>query len=1014
MVDVRLYETQTSPVEDVWLYTTTPAFTQPLSVYMHSTGAGEGFGVDVSLYTTDQWVPVDAPGIGLWLRGDMTVEGSPVKWRDQSGNSKHADASSVFVFGAFGVFGKESLFVPAGDYLTLLTLDTDGGPCTVVVVYRTAGSTAAASQLVAWYGSASSANSIEIGSSGPMATSLSLGATASVSSARVGHNYGDDNRSHALVAVRSGLSASTVPDGYVGAVDGNARQIVDSGASANTFTASVGPFEADSQVAEVIVYNRALDGVDRASLDAYLAARYVWAPTDLPDNTCVLWLRGDLGQSPTGWEDQSGNGYHATQVGGAPYEPAVGTTLINGQATARFDVNAYYNLPDVYLTTGALTYFIVYKLDAPLGSNAFGVLAYWYDYNNAFSNVALLANFAGYSPLTVACGYNTTTPGVGFGTSDLYDANAHTVSFTYDAGGTSTPANYAAFDNWLALSSFSDGNEAVITGTIGGDGLGNGMVGEIAEIIIYDGVLSARDHLSVTEYLSRRYGTLAASASGSGTISPLVASGTGSHTNGATGTGSGTLSPLVAASSGAETMTGTGSGTLSSLVAASSGTETFTGTGSGTISPLDVAASGGETFTGTGSGTLAPLVADGTGSEVFTGTGSGTISPLVAASSGTESFTGTGSGALSPLEASGSGGETFTGTGSGTLQPLDAASSGAETFTGTGSGTIAPLEASGAGEESFTGTGSGTLSPLVADGSGAESFTGSGSCAISPLVCDGSGTETITGSGSGTLQPLAADGSGSAAGAGVTGSGSGTLSPLVADASGAETMTGTGSGAIAPLVASGAGAESMSGSGSAALSPLAADGAAVETITGTGDGSISPLVADGTGTHTAVGATGTGSCALAPLDASGSGTETLTGSGGGTIAPLVADGSAVLSFVGTGSAALGPLVAASSGTSLVHVTGTGGAVLSSLDASGAGLLVISGTGSASISSLVALGFRLFPATTLRAVDTTRRAGALDTTAQASGRETTTRAGGLDTTSAAGSTDTTPRARSTTT
>lgn len=890
---------------------------------------------NVSMRVTGGWLPSDVStpsDLKLWLRADVYEYTTSYVMTDRSMNGITATGNHAYdVAPSNNVFGMPSFLLPAGDYMSISpALATDGGDCTLAVVYR-GQSDANDSQIVGWYGTSSSANVANTGASYLLETSFALGATDSVASALVGHNYGLDSISHREVIVRDGLTTSDDPTGYACKVDSYSRQLIESDSAPMTHFSRIGAFDgtgtADAGIAEVIVYNRALAGDDLTNLHAYLDDRYQWAPTDIWANTCVLWLRGDLGQSPTGWEDQSGNGYHATQVAGAPYEPAVGTTLINGQATARFDVNAYYNLPDVYLTTGALTYFIVYKLDAPLGSNAFGVLAYWYDYNNASSNVALLANFAGYSPLTVACGYNTTTPGVGFGTSALYDANPHTVSFTYNGGGTSTPANYSAFGDWVGLSSFSDGNEAVITGVIGGDGLGNGMIGEIAEIIIYDGELSARDHLSVTEYLSRRYGTLAASASGSGTISPLVASGTGSHTNGATGTGSGTLSPLVAASSGAETMTGTGTGTLSSLVAASSGTETFTGTGSGTISPLDVAASGGETFTGTGSGTLSPLVADGAGSEVFTGTGSGTISPLVAASSGTETLTGTGSGALSPLEVSGSGGETFTGTGSGTLQPLVAASSGAETFTGTGSGAIASLVASGAGEETFTGTGSGALSPLVADGSGAEAFTGSGSCAISPLVCDGSGTETITGSGSGALQPLAADGSGSAAGAGVTGSGSGTLSPLVADGSAVESMVGTGSGALAPLEASGA---------------------------------------------------------------------------------------ALLSFVGTGSAALGPLVAASSGTSLVAVTGTGGAVLSSLDASGAGLLVISGTGSASISSLVALGFRLFPATTLRAVDTTPRTGALDTTAQASGRETTTRAGALDTTSAAGGTDTTPRARSTTT
>lgn len=851
MVDVRLYETQTSPAEDVWLYTTTPAFTQPLSVYMHSTGAGDGQTVDVSLHTTDQWVPVDAPDLALWLRGDMYDLSSVYVLKDQSGNGKDATASGAFdVTPTFAVYGKESMSMISGATMSIGALDTDGGPCTVVAVYRSR-SDAYASQILGWYGNGTDANVANVGSSYLLETSFSLGGTASVSSGTVGHNYGLDNISHREVIVRDGLAASTDATGYACKVDGNARELIASTNDPHTFTGGIGPFDGaqDSGVAEIIVYNRALDGTDLANLHAYLDERYVWQPTDLAENTCVLWLRGDLEQSPTLWADQSGNGNDATQVAGAPYEPAVGTTLINGQATARFDIYAFYDLPPLYLFTGACTVFFVYKLDAALGGSSFAILGYWEDSNNLTNNVALLANFGGYSPLTLECGYIGTSPGVGFGTSALYDDTPHTVSFTYNAGDPTDTASYTAFDNWIALSSAVDGNEVAITGKIGGDGLGNGMVGEIAEVIIYDGVLSARDHLSVIEYLSARYDTLSASGSGSGTLAPLIADGSGTASAGAgvTGTGSGTISPLVAAGSGTETMTGTGTGTLSSLVAASSGTETFTGTGSGTISPLVAAGSGAETFTGTGSGTLQPLDTSGSGGETFTGTGSGTLQPLVAASSGTETLTGTGSGTIAPLEASGA---------------------GTESFTGTGSGTLSPLVADGAGAESFTGTGSAALSPLVASGSGTETITGTASCAILPLVCDGSGTETITGSGSGTLQPLAADGSGSAAGAGVTGTGSCALSALVADGSAVESMVGTGSGTLAPLVASGAAALSFVGTGSAALGPLVASAAGTAWVN----------------------VTGTGGAVLSSLDASGSGLLVISGTGSASISALVALG----------------------------------------------------------------------------------------------------------------------------
>jgi hypothetical protein len=521
MPEIYLRAAQTSPAEDIWLYDTKADFVESLSVFMHSNLEIEGEATnDVILYSSNDWVPVAAPDLKLWLRADMAFAndsfGVPT-WRDMSGNGKHATDTLGSNYQTFGVFGKDSMFVDAGNVFELpALLGTTGGPCTLAIVYRSSG-TETTLQIVGWNG-ITGTNTVDVGSGNLMRTSFALSATGA-SSARVGHNYGADSRSHVDLVVFDGLAASTVPASYMSEVDGFMREELASSTLTNTITPGIfdTAHSSPAQIAEVLVYDRDLRGQYLVDLKAYLAARYVWKPTDLAA-TCMLWLRGDLGsQGPTYWGDQSGNGRHATQVGGAPYEPSVGTVLINGKATARFAANAFYDIPVLYCGSAAWTQFVVYKLDSTLGASAYGSLLYWLDTNNSdASNVMFLAGSGtGYTPMVSLAEYTGTVAAVGYGTSATYDANPHIAQLTYDGGTNTSAASYTARQDWIGAAVSATGASVPVTGKIGGDGLGNGIIGEIAEIIVYDGVLSEADMLSVTEYLELRYNLVSTTGSGS-------------------------------------------------------------------------------------------------------------------------------------------------------------------------------------------------------------------------------------------------------------------------------------------------------------------------------------------------------------------------------------------------------------------------------------------------------------------------------------------------------------------
>lgn len=106
----------------------------------------------------------------------------------------------------------------------------------------------------------------------------------------------------------------------------------------------------DGDIAEVIVYSRALNGCEVQQVNRYLSDKYNGGFADLPapggvalNPTCglTLWLKADgeiseVGGSVDTWFDQSGYGFQATQaISGS--QPTLLPNSLNGNPEIRFD-----------------------------------------------------------------------------------------------------------------------------------------------------------------------------------------------------------------------------------------------------------------------------------------------------------------------------------------------------------------------------------------------------------------------------------------------------------------------------------------------------------------------------------------------------------------------------------------------------------------------------------------------------------------------------------------------------
>ncbi len=218
----------------------------------------------------------------------------------------------------------------------------------------------------------------------------------------------------------------------------------------------------------------------------------VWAQLPLqsgPSQGRLLWLRADRGLETgvsdlvSSWSDRSGNGVTVTQANGAqmPRLDAIGP---GGRAALHFDGNDFLARSSG-MPTGSYTKVAVVALDDTASNN------------NVLSGASEHAIFFGFT-----------------------DRAMIFHSGTFVTSSVSTPLDawtvlVASYDAQTGLGTLHQDGVLVGTGTaaahgdptlqIGAYGYGNFLRGHIAELMVYDRLLTAQQHTSLNAYLQGRY-----------------------------------------------------------------------------------------------------------------------------------------------------------------------------------------------------------------------------------------------------------------------------------------------------------------------------------------------------------------------------------------------------------------------------------------------------------------------------------------------------------------------------
>lgn len=241
----------------------------------------------------------------------------------------------------------------------------------------------------------------------------------------------------------------------------------------------------------------------------------LWLDASDPDNDGDNTNNPANGTSVTSWSDRSGNGNNARILSGQGSPTYRPSSNINSVPAMRFVRSAgnsgqVFEVPgvDIRATTRPdVTIFAVYRASNPVSGQLFGV---WGQDNGSWDR------------FFISNGYNGTTNGVvglgptqgGFQVNGAGDGTTRLVTVLYDgnvSGSTNSgPTNGSKiyFDG-AEVNQFTDSTHptnAQSTFRIGWDGDDSAFNGDIAEIIIYDRVLSDTDVNTVSTYLADKYG----------------------------------------------------------------------------------------------------------------------------------------------------------------------------------------------------------------------------------------------------------------------------------------------------------------------------------------------------------------------------------------------------------------------------------------------------------------------------------------------------------------------------
>lgn len=225
---------------------------------------------------------------------------------------------------------------------------------------------------------------------------------------------------------------------------------------------------------------------------------------ELPATGIRLWLRADAGVPISGlfaqWMDQSGLNNHAsiTGVSSVPLRPQIVTDAINGRPVVRFDgANDYLALPN--LMSGATAGEIIAVVKTPRTTNR----------TDAFWNLGASPEVLGSLHHTDGLQWDD----FGSSTYKQFGSPELTTLQSYHIHNTSSKTG-----EWIqrvnGVQLYSSPTNTVAFRTTPSIGyrlaFGHYLQGDIAEIILFDRVLTLAERESVNTYLTRKYDLLAA------------------------------------------------------------------------------------------------------------------------------------------------------------------------------------------------------------------------------------------------------------------------------------------------------------------------------------------------------------------------------------------------------------------------------------------------------------------------------------------------------------------------
>jgi hypothetical protein len=260
----------------------------------------------------------------------------------------------------------------------------------------------------------------------------------------------------------------------------------------------------DGDIAEILVYSRALSTSERQSVEQYLTSKYALGGVPAPSSLAGLQLWLDAGQltdlsagAPVAsWSDGSGSGHTAAQPN-ATSQPTYQPTALNGRPALRFD-----GIDDSLALNGAVV----------SGNQSRTVV--WVAHPTIVGNRGIVD--LGNGATTGGAFLVTPEHGVRvMGGNRLWSPAASTSAPSIGVvtfGGTST-SEVDAWVNGTALGIASTAVTAIQTngaGTVGAWTLSpagaNNFAGDLAEILVYDRVLSSAERQTVEQSLRTKYG----------------------------------------------------------------------------------------------------------------------------------------------------------------------------------------------------------------------------------------------------------------------------------------------------------------------------------------------------------------------------------------------------------------------------------------------------------------------------------------------------------------------------